>query len=53
MEFNEIIKYLAEHLEIDIDTEYQDCSNNQVITVKLKIGDNVISERSTIVFFDT
>ena len=53
MEFNEIIKYLAEHLEIEIDTDFQDCSNSQDITVSLKIGEVVISKKTASIFIDT
>ena len=53
MKFDEIIKYLAENLEIEIDNSgFHDCSNNQNITVKLKIGEIVISESETSVFLD-
>lgn len=52
MDFAEIVKYLADNLEIEIDSEFQDCSNNQDITVTLKIGDTVISKSEASVFVD-
>lgn len=51
--FESIIKYLAEHLEIEIDTAFQDCSDNQDVTVKLKIGETVISESTVSIFIGT
>jgi hypothetical protein len=47
------MKYLAENINIEIDTYYQDCTDNQEITVRLKIGDAVISESSATIFIDT
>ena len=43
MKSSEIIKYLAEHLSIEVDTHQPNYGDAEVI-VKLKIGDVVISE---------
>lgn len=53
MEFESIIKYLAENMEIEIDAVFQDCSENQDVTVKLKIGETVISESTASIFIGT
>ena len=43
MESNEVIKYLAEHLSIEVDTHLPNYGDTEVVA-KLKIGDVVISE---------
>jgi len=43
MKSNELIKSLAEHLSIEVDTHLPNHGDAEVI-VKLKIGDVVISE---------
>ncbi len=55
MEFNEIIKYLAENLELEVTSNYEgnySNSNNQEVKVKLKIGDAVISESEATVYIE-
>lgn len=43
MESSEIIKYLAEHLSIEVDMHLPNYGDAEVVA-KLKIGDVVISE---------
>jgi len=43
MELNEIIKYLCEHLSVEVDTRLPNYGDAELV-VKLKIGDAVISE---------
>jgi len=46
MELEETIKYLSEHLRIEVDTEAGDYDEPPVVIVSLFIGDKIISTDS-------
>jgi hypothetical protein len=52
MEFNEVIKYLVDHLTIEIESECPLYDESASVKVLLKLGDVTISESSAPIHTD-
>ena len=50
MNSDHIAEYLKSNLTVELLTEFEGYSDNQTITVKIKIGETVIAEDTTTIY---
>ena len=52
IEFNEVIKYIAENLKVKVESSHTGDENDQLVQVRLYIGDVIISKDDCTVQID-